>query len=107
MLRACRPPACCAERQARAWKATLAQSLRCRLAPLRRCLLLKFSTVQHDSVLSESRAALLTAAAAAPVRRRMAVLMSLHPRCASRLACPSRAMSSLASRGASCFVTLW
>ena len=51
----------------------------------RRCLLLKFSTMKHDSVLSESRAALLTAAAAAPVNRRMAVLMSLHPRCALRL----------------------
>ena len=48
----------------------------------RRCLLLKFSTVKHDSVLSASRAALLSAAAAAPANRRMAVLMSLHPRCA-------------------------
>ena len=51
----------------------------------RRCLLLKFSTMKHDSVLSESRGALLAAAAAAPANRRMAVLMSLHPRCALRL----------------------
>lgn len=62
-----------------------------------RCLLLKFSTMKHDSVLSESRAALLTAAAAAPVDRRMAVLMSLHPRCAQRLKFDKWASHSLSS----------
>ena len=78
--------------QALAWK-TLGwlwpcMLMQCKLSHMwllcRRCLLLKFSTMKHDSVLSESRAALLSAAASAPVNRRMAVLMSLHPRCALR-----------------------
>ncbi|KAK9826203.1 hypothetical protein WJX81_007451 [Elliptochloris bilobata] len=45
-----------------------------------RCLMLKLPTMRHDAVLSESQAALLNAAAGAPAKRRLAVLMSLHPR---------------------------